>query len=45
MLTNSLELQTRLVNVLVSARRQEVSATVQAIEQARKSQIRQPEAG
>ena len=36
-LTSSLELQTRLVNVLVAARRQEVSATVQAIEQARKN--------
>lgn len=35
-LVNTIEMQSKLVNALVNARRQEVSATVQAIEYARK---------
>ncbi len=37
-LTNALTMQTQLVNALVSARRQELSATVKAIEYARKAE-------
>jgi uncharacterized membrane protein len=37
-LTNVLTMQTQMVNALVSARRQELSATVKAIEYARKSE-------
>lgn len=37
-LANTLEMQTRLLNALVAARRQELSATVQAIEHARRDE-------
>ena len=42
-LTSTMDLQNRLINALVAARRQEVNATVQAIEKARRVDIRKAE--